>query len=209
VASEKGFAQRSVKERIEAFFLDNVGRVVTREEIIEVSRNPTTNKEPENWHQRLSELRTDAGYTILSWRDVKTLKPGQYLMPTKERRPGAHKRVRPSKETWGLILKNADNMCEWNDDGSVCLLKNGEIDPIGGGTVKLTPDHLTPHSINPSIDPNDPSKWRALCSRHQVTKKNFFDSESGKINYIGIMQAAKLEDKKGVYEFLKKYFESA
>lgn len=63
------YLQRSIRARIEAFFLDNLGRVVTREQLIEVATDPTTGRVPENWHQRLSELRTDMGYTILSWRN--------------------------------------------------------------------------------------------------------------------------------------------
>jgi len=58
------YLQRSIKGRIRALFLDNIGRVVTRDQIREVARDPETGREPENWHQRLSELRTDEGYTI-------------------------------------------------------------------------------------------------------------------------------------------------
>jgi hypothetical protein len=63
------YRQRSVKRRIEALFLDKLGLVPTREQIIEAACDPVTGKEPENWHQRLSELRTDDGYTILTWRN--------------------------------------------------------------------------------------------------------------------------------------------
>ena len=66
------YNQASIKKRIEALFLDNIGKVVTREQIIEVSKNPDTGKEPENWHQRLSELRTDDGYTIPQTRTART-----------------------------------------------------------------------------------------------------------------------------------------
>jgi hypothetical protein len=51
------YLQKSVKRRIEALFLDNVGRVLKREQIIQVAKDPNTGIEPENWHQRLSELR--------------------------------------------------------------------------------------------------------------------------------------------------------
>jgi hypothetical protein len=63
------YRQKSVKKRIEALFLDNIGKVVTREQIIKAATDPGTGQQPENWHQRLSELRTDNGYTILSWRN--------------------------------------------------------------------------------------------------------------------------------------------
>ena len=203
---KKKYTQKSILRRIEAFFLDNIGRVVTNEELKEVARDPITGKEPENWHQRVSELRTDYGYDIRSQRDDDKLKVGEYLLLTSERRSIANKRVRPSPETWKRVLENAQNKCQWEEDGTACSLKAGDIDPIGGGTVKLTPDHLIPHSINPLIDPDDPTKWRALCSRHQVTKKNFFDSETGKINYIGIIQAAPRKIKLQVYNWLKEFF---
>jgi hypothetical protein len=64
-----GYKQKTIKQRIEALFLDNIGKIVTSEQIRKVSIDPVTGKEPENWHQRLSELRTDEGYTILSWRN--------------------------------------------------------------------------------------------------------------------------------------------
>jgi len=60
------YVQKSVKKRIEALFLDNIGKVLTREQIIKAATDPKTGRQPENWHQRLSELRTDDGYTILS-----------------------------------------------------------------------------------------------------------------------------------------------
>lgn len=62
---KKKYKQSSIKQRIEALFLDNIGKIITREQILSVATDPITRKQPENWHQRLSELRTDDGYTIL------------------------------------------------------------------------------------------------------------------------------------------------
>ncbi|MDX1995369.1 MAG: hypothetical protein SF029_23495 [bacterium] len=80
------YSQKSVKKRIEALFLDNLGKVLSREQILEAARDPLTGKEPENWHQRLSELRTDDGYTILLWRNRGDLRVQEYVMPTLEKR---------------------------------------------------------------------------------------------------------------------------
>lgn len=200
------YTQPSVKKRIEAFFLDNLGKVVLRPLLLEVAKDPKTGKEPENWHQRLSELRTDDGYTIHSWRDSKDLTVGEYLMPHSEKRGGAAKRVRPTPETWAAILVRSDNSCEWNEANETCGLKEGDIDPIGGGTVKLTPDHSNPHSVNPNTDPTDATQWRALCGRHQVVKKNFWDSNTGKLNIDAIIQAIPVSDKKKALDFLLNYF---
>jgi len=200
------YEQTSIKKRIEALFLDNIGKVLTREQIIQVATNPITGKQPENWHQRLSELRTDDGYSILSWRNRGWLQVEEYLMPTIDKRPKAGKRVKPTKETWNNVLTRSNNACEWTEGSSYCGLKDGEIDPIGGGKVKLTADHINPHSINPNSDPNDPEQWQALCGRHQVMKKNYWDSNSGKMNMYAIIQSASEKEKQIVFKFLLDYF---
>ncbi len=200
------YLQTSIKKRIEALFLDNLGKILTREQIIEVATDPKTGRQPENWHQRLSELRTDDGYTILSWRNRDFLEVQEYLMPTAERRATAKKRVKPTDQTWLEVLQRADYACEWEEDGDVCGLQDGDIDPIGGGRVKLTPDHKTPHSINPTIDRTDPNQWCVLCGRHQVMKKNYWDSQTGKMNVYAIIQSAPREEKKHVLQFLLEFF---
>jgi hypothetical protein len=200
------YEQKTVRLRLEAMFLANVGLVVTRDQILAAARDPVTGNEPENWHQRLSELRTDHGYTILSWRDWNALKPQEYVLATAEKREIAGKRVRPTGKTWGEVLERAHLACEWLEDGQVCALKEGAIDPIGGGTVKLTPDHTTPHSVDPNSDPHDPTHWQALCGRHQVMKKNFWDGTTGKMNVLAILQAASVKQKEEALAFLQQYF---
>ncbi len=202
----KKYSERSVRGRIEALLLDNVGRVVTREMIQEVARDPSSGAVPENWHQRLSELRTDSGYRILSHRDDQRLRVSEYLLASASKLPVPNKRVRPNPGTWAAVLANAGNACEWAEDGDRCSLKEGDYDPIGGGTVHLTPDHQSPHSLGTRADASNPAHWRALCGRHQVMKKNFWDSSTGRINYIGLIQAAKFQDKREVFEVLKVYF---
>lgn len=200
------YTQKSVKKRIEALFLDNIGKILTREQIIEVSTDPKTGKAPENWHQRLSELRTDDGYTILSWRNRGDLKVQEYVMPHIEKRATASKRVKPTDATWLKVLERANYHCEWNEGGASCGLAQGDKDPVGGGTVRLTADHKQPHSINPSSDPTDPEQWQALCGRHQVVKKNYWDNQTGKLNVYAVVQAAPRKDKEEVFNFLLEHF---
>ena len=206
-ATIKGpYKQRSVRARIEAFFLDNLGKIATGEQLIEVATDPKTGRSPENWHQRLSELRIDKGYTILSWRNRGDLKVSEYMMPNAEQRDAAAKRTRPEAATWLNVLAQSDNRCAWEEDGVVCGLRQGDIDPVGGGTVKLTPDHKNPHSLHADIDPKDPSKWQPLCGRHQVMKKNYWDDETGWLNVLAIVQSASEVQKRQVLDFLKRYF---
>jgi hypothetical protein len=200
------YKHSSIKRRIEALFLDNIGKIITREQILKVAKDPNTGQEPENWHQRLSELRTDDGYTILSWRNRKDLKVQEYMMPHSEKRLKAGRRIRPSDKTWMKILRRANLACEWNEGGNICGLKEGDIDPVGGGHVRLTPDHKSPHSIDPDTDPNDSEKWQALCGRHQVVKKNYWDNLTGKLNIFGIVQAATRSEKLAVFLFLLEHF---
>lgn len=197
---------KSGRDIVRNLFLANVGKIVTKEQIIEAICRGLGVDDYENWHQRLSELRTDEGYTILSGRDRKELKPGQYLLLTTERREIAAKRTRPTPATWKAVLERANNCCEWKEEGVACGLHNGSVDPVGGGTVKLTPDHMTPHSIDPKSDPDDPTQWQALCGRHQVTKKNYWDSSTGKLNAVAIVQAAGEKDKRQVFQLLLEYY---
>ena len=203
------YLQRSIRARIEAFFLDNLGKVATREQLIKVATDPETGRIPENWHQRLSELRTNKGYTILSWRNRGDLRVSEYMMPNAERRATAARRTRPTAVTWKQVLTGHNHRCTWTESGISCALRDGDIDPVGGGTVKLTPDHRTPHALHAETDPHDPSKWQPLCGRHQVMKKNYWDDETGWLNVVAIVQSASEEQKREVFEFLKRYFGKA
>lgn len=200
------YRQKSVKKRIEALFLNNIGKVLDRQQIIQVARDPRTGEEPENWHQRLSELRTDDGYTILSWRNRGDLKVQEYLMPSSAKRPKAGKRIKPNSRTWMIILENAGYRCAWSEGSRRCRLREGDVDPVGGGRVKLTPDHKRPHSMDSKTDPDDPSRWQPLCGRHQVMKKNYWDSMTGKLNTYAVVQAAPDPEKREVFYFLLQYF---
>ena len=100
-----------------------------------------------------------------------------------------------------------DHRCAWEEGGVICGLRNGDMDPVGGGTVKLTPDHCTPHVLHAEADPGDPKKWQPLCGRHQVMKKNYWDDETGWLNVMAIVQSASEIEKRQVFEFLKTYFE--
>ncbi|MDR0760222.1 MAG: hypothetical protein LBF74_08940, partial [Treponema sp.] len=126
-------------------------------------------------------------------------------MPASEKRQTAGKRVRPAKDTWDAVLKRANNACEWVEGNKLCGLKKGEIDPVGGGKVKLTPDHKNPHSINPNTDPKDINQWQDLCGRHQVMKRNYWDTNTGKMNVYAIIQSSTHTEKEIVFKFLLDY----
>ncbi len=196
----KKYTQGSIRKRIEQFFLDNLGVIVTREQIQQVATNPDTGVVPENWHQRLSELRTDLGYTVLSWRDTKDLTVSEYVMPNAEKRETAKSRKAINKKIKADLLK-LNPICSHPD----CNLREGDIDPIGGGTVKLQVDHKTAHADNDQGE-HTLENFQLLCGRHNVIKKNFWDDQTGKINTVAILQAIPEKDKKLALTWLKGYF---
>src|SRR5439155_8902956 len=151
-------------------------------------------------------LRTNYGYTILSSRDTEALGLSEYMLASADKRQVAGRRVTIKPATWKKVLERAGHACEGEDGGQRCGLKAGEKDPVGGGTVKLTADHRRPHSVDPKADPDDPAAWQALCGRHQVVKKNFWDHSTGKLNVYAIVQAAPDSVPREVYEFLREYF---
>jgi hypothetical protein len=119
---------------------------------------------------------------------------------------GASKRIKPTDVAWLKVLERAAYRCEWNEGGVTCGLAHGDRDPVGGGSVKLTPDHKRPHSVDPLSDPADPKQWQALCGRHQVVKKNYWDNQTGKLNVYAIVQAAQRKEKQEVLAFLLEHF---
>lgn len=201
----KKYTQPTISKRIEAFFLDNLNKVITRKQLLEVAKDPKTGREPENWHQRLSELRTDKGYTILSHRDRDWLSLGEYMI-SDVTRVSRTKRITIDQHAWKKVLQRSGKSCEWNEGNYTCGLKEGEIDPVGGGTVKLTPDHKTPHSFGKTINSKNLNEWQVLCGRHQVVKKNYWDNVTGKLNIHAILQSATEKEKRNAFEFLKNYF---
>jgi hypothetical protein len=146
------------------------------------------------------KLRTDAGYTVLSWRDTKDLTVSEYVMPNADKREAAKSRKAINKKIKLELLKLSPQ-CSY----SSCNLNEGDIDPIGGGTVKLQVDHKTAHADNDQGD-NSIDNFQLLCGRHNVIKKNFWDDQTGKLNTIAILQAIPEKDKKLALTWLTNYF---
>lgn len=196
----KTYQQRSISARIEAFFIDNVGLVVSDEQLKLVARDPVTGKEPENWHQRVSELRTDKGYTILSKRDDPSLKTSEYCLESTARRETAKTRRAINKKIKDALLAAAP-VCVYPN----CGLREGDLDPVGGGTVRLQVDHKTAHDHNDGGQ-DELSNYQLLCGRHNVTKKNLWDDQTGKLNISAILQFIPHADKVIARDWLNRYF---
>jgi hypothetical protein len=192
----------NVRGRIRAFLIKNVGKVVTRKQIQEAAKDPQTGIEPENWHQRLSELRVDEGYDILSWRDRAKLKPGEYVLKSGTPKRIAKPREYLSAEEKEKLFTRDKHCCQWPD----CSLVAGATDPIGGGTVVLTADHRSPHSLVDGQWTGTLDDWQTLCARHQQEKKNFIDDRTGRKNLRELVRSAGKAEKRLIFEDLKAYF---
>ncbi len=202
VLATKKKKSSNVRGRIRDFLVTNVGRVVTRHEIQKAATDPETGKAPENWHQRLSELRVDEGYDILSWRDREALKPGQYVLeaanPKRVAKPRAH--LTPDERT--RLFARDGQRCQWPG----CSLPAGATDPVGGGTVVLTADHKSPHSLAGGLWTGTLDDWQTMCARHQQEKKNFIDDRTGRRNLRELVRAASKGEKRLIFDDLKAYF---
>ena len=197
------YRQSSISGRIEAFLIDHVGMVVNNDQIKQVARNPQSGLIPENWHQRLSELRTDKGYTILSQRDDPSLRNGEYCLATLDRRATAKGRKAVNASIKAQLLAISP-ICVFPG----CGLSEGDRDPVGGGTVRLQVDHKTAHDHDDrGVD--DMHNYQLLCGRHNVTKKNFWDDETGKLNIKAILQATPHREKLEARQWLNNYFDDS
>jgi len=129
----------SIRRRIAAVILDNLGKVVAREQLIEGAIDPRTGRRPENWHQRVLELHIAKGYTILSWCNRGELRIAENLMPTDQRIEIAARHPRPTADTGEKVLSIYDRRHARTESDICCGLRDGDSDPLVGGDGRARP----------------------------------------------------------------------
>ena len=139
----------SARDKLREHFLNNIGRVMTSNELQEVSGGIS------EWARRVRELRNEEGYLILTHNDRSNLKPGEYLLETAKPQPAFARAI--SKETRSFVLDRNGFTCQ------MCGAVAGEPHPYDPSSRK-TRLHIG-HIIDKSMGgTDDASNLRAICS---------------------------------------------
>jgi hypothetical protein len=185
---KQGWGSRA---RILEFLLSNIGRVVGKDEIRQACGNAS------EWARRLRELRDEYGYQILSHKDRRELKPGQYLLETDKRLPALPRSI--SKETRAWVLERNGYTCQ------MCGAAAGDDDPFHPGQkIRLAMGHI----IDKSKGGKDtPENLRAVCTNCNEGLQNTAPPKPDRIELLKQARRATIEDQLHLLEWLQKKFE--
>lgn len=177
------------RARVLKFLLKNVGRVVSSDEIREEARSS-------EWARRLRELRDEFGYQILSHKDRRGLRPGQYLLETDVRLPVLPRSI--SNETRAFVLERNGYTCQ------MCGVAAGDPDPLHPGlTVRLTMGHI----IDKSKGGTDrPDNLRAICTNCNQGLQNAAPPKPDRIELLRQVRRATIDDQLHLLEWLDKKY---
>jgi len=165
------------RARVLRFLLEHLGHVVSSDEIRQAAKSS-------EWARRLRELRDEFGYKILTHKDRRELKPGQYILETDVRLPALPRSM--SKETRAFVLERNGYTCQ------MCGLAAGDPDPFRpGATVRLTMGHI----IDKSKGGTDrPENLRAVCTNCNEGLQNSSPPKADRIELLKQVRRATIED---------------
>lgn len=177
------------RARVLRFLLKNMGRVVSSDEIREKARSS-------EWARRLRELRDEFGYKILSHKDRRELRPGQYLLETDIRLPVLPRSI--SNETRSFVLERNGYTCQ------MCGVAAGDPDPFHPGLkVRLTMGHI----IDKSKGGTDrPENLRAVCMNCNQGLQNTAPPKPDRIELLKQVRRATIEDQLHLLDWLEGKF---
>jgi hypothetical protein len=191
MASEKKTSGGGSRVRILKFLLANMGRVVGKDEIRRASGNAS------EWARRLRELRDEYGYQILSHKDLRGLKPGQYLLETDKRLPALPRAI--SKETRAWVLERNGYTCQ------MCGAAAGDQDQYHPGLkIRLAMGHI----IDKSKGGEDtPDNLRAVCTNCNEGLQNSAPPKPDRIELLKQVRRATIDDQLHLLRWLETKFE--
>ncbi len=173
--------------KIIKFLLLNIGKIVDGKDIRSASGNAS------EWARRLRELRDEFGYQILSHKDLRDLKPGQYLLESDVRLPALPRSI--SKETRAFVLERNGYTCQ------MCALAADDPDPFHPGLkVRLTMGHI----IDKSKGGKDTlENLRANCSNCNEGLQNISPPKPNRIELLKQVRRATIEDQRHLLKWLQ------
>jgi hypothetical protein len=178
------------RAKVLRFLLANVGRVISSTEIREASANAS------EWARRLRELRDEFGYQILSHKDRRELKPGQYLLETDVRLPVLPRTI--SKETRAFVLERNGYTCQ------MCGLAASDPDPFHPGLkVRLTMGHIIDKSKGGT---DSPGNLRAICTNCNEGLQNTSPPKPDRIELLKQVRRATIEDQLYLLRWLSRKY---
>lgn len=182
--------KKGSKALILDFLLCNVGKIVTSVELQQASGGAS------EWARRLRELRDEEGYNILSHKDRRELKPGQYILASTKRRPAFRRGI--SKETRAFVLERIGYTCQ------MCGMAAGDPDPYHANrTIRLTLGHIKDKSKGGD---DTPTNLRAVCSNCNEGLQNTSPPKPDRIHLLSLIRRAALDDQQEVLRWLEQKF---
>lgn len=179
------------KELIKRFLLDNIGKVVTSQEISNAAR-------ASEWARRLRELRDEEGWLIITHNDSTELKPGEYIL---EKSPPEKPDVRfmrcISAKLRAEVLDRNGFTCQ------MCGLTPVDIDQATNRKVRLHIGHIKDKSLGGR---DELSNLRALCSTCNQGAKNITTERPSEIWLLAQIRRAGQDEQRAVFEWLRQKF---
>lgn len=179
----------SARNRIKKFFEENVGKIVTTNELSEVGGI-------RDYQRRIRELRNEYGLKIRSHVDRADLKPGEYLLENLELDPALGRSI--SLQLRNQILERNGFTCQQ------CGASAHDVDDLDKTRkIRLHIDHILPLSQGGT---NGPENLRVLCSNCNHGKGNVQALGETALNILARLRKSSRSVRLEVFEALKKEF---
>lgn len=180
----------AAKDRIRAFFIANVGRIVSTQEVARVAGI-------REYARRIRELRDEEGFQIRSHLDRADLKPGEYILETLEQKPAVGRMISPQLRNY--ILERNGYTCQ------LCGAGPGDPDPFHADRkIRLHVDHMIPVSQGGA---DDESNLRVLCSACNQGRANVQPPSETALNILARIRKLSKAEQQQIFAFLKRKFQ--
>jgi len=179
------------RDRIRAFFIANVGKVLTTQEIREVGRIS-------EYARRIRELRDEEGFQIKSHVDRADLKPGEYVLENLEQKPAVSRTISPQLRN--EILERNGFTCQRCGAGA------GDPYPFNPNRkVRLHVDHDKPISQGGT---DSKENLQVLCSACNQGRANIQSPSETALNILAKIRKLPRSEQQEIFVFLKRKFDA-